>query len=287
MGGKKWSWLAMAALVAGACEQGQDPVGPGPELFELAAVTVPEVAIFTVQACKEGPGNLTYDFTVTGTAQVAFPSGQSFTLVDDECKIVAEALDGGQSVTVTELPPPAGSSFLQVEQYSFIGSQGVFEGFPTLAATFPTPSVTVGNFGNDMGHVLVFTNVAVPVDDGCTHTQGFWKTHPTAWPAGHDPDALFGTSATKSWLDTFWTPPARGNAYFILAHQYMAAVLSAASGAAVPSGVQDAIDGAAAFFASATYGAAPSGATRVQLLSWADLLDSYNNGNEGVAHCDD
>jgi len=288
MGARKWSWLALAALAGGACEQGQDPVGPGPEQFEIAAVTVPEVAIFTVKVCKEGPGNLTYDFTVTGTSEVSFPSGQSFTLVDDECKTVAEALDGGQSVTVTELAPPAGSDFLQVDQYSFIGSMGVFEGIPTHVATFTTPSVTIDRFGNDQGHVLVYTNVAVPDDgDGCTHTMGFWKTHPNAWPAGFDPDDPFGTSTTETWLDTFWTPSAGGNAYFILAHQYMAAVLSEASGAAVPSGVQAAIDGAAAFFASAPYGVSPTGATRAQLLSWADLLDSYNNGNEGVAHCDD
>jgi hypothetical protein len=30
----------------------------------------------------------------------------------------------------------------------------------------------------------------------------------------------------------------------------------------------------------------PTGATRTQLLAWAGLLDSYNNGNEGVDHCD-
>jgi hypothetical protein len=285
MKAKKWSLLTLAALAAGACEQGQDPVGPGPELFEIAAVTVPEVAIFTVQACKEG-GAGPSSFTVSGTAQVAFPAGPSFTLVDDECKVVAEALDGGQSVTVTETAPATGTTFQKVDQYSFIGSQGVFEGIPTFVATFSTPSVTIGRFGNDQGHVLVFTNVDVPQEDGCTHTQGFWKTHPQSWPAGFDPDDLFGTSATKTWLDTFWTPPAGGNAYFILAHQYMAAVLSDASGAAVPANVQSAIDGAAAFFASAPYGVKPTGATRTQLLAWAGLLDSYNNGNEGVDHCD-
>jgi hypothetical protein len=285
MSARKWSWLAVAALTAAACEQAQDPVGPGPELFDVAAVTVPDVGIFTVKACKEGPGNQTYDFTVSASALVIF--APTFTLVDDECKTIATATDGGQSVTVTELTPPAGTAFQQVDQYSFVASQGNESGTPVHVATFTTPSVTIGQLGNDQGHVLVFTNVAVPDEGGCTHTQGFWKTHPQDWPAGYDPAALFGTSATKSWLDTFWTPPAGGNAYFILAHQYMAAVLSDASGAAVPAGVQSAIDGAAAFFASAPYGVNPSGATREQLLGWADLLDSYNNGNEGVAHCDD
>ena len=288
MRGKRWSWLAIAALVAGACEQGQDPAGVQLEPATFAAVTVPDVAIFTVKACKEGPANMTYSFTVTGTAQVAFPAGASFTLVDDECKIVAEALDGGQSVTITELAPPLGTSFVQVDQYSFIGSMGVFEGPPFFVATFATPAVTIANFGNDRGHVLVYTNEAVPVDDGCTLTQGYWKNHTENWPAGYDPDDLFGTgTGSETWLAALTASSKGGNAYFILSQQYIAAVLNAANGAIVPANVQAAIDGAAAFFASAPYGEAPTGATRDQLIAWASLLDSYNNGLAGVAHCDD
>ena len=80
------------------------------------------------------------------------------------------------------------------------------------------------------------------------------------------------------------TPP-KGNAYYILAHQYIAAVLNGASGAGAPANVQAAINGAAAYFGANGPSPAPSGALRTQLINWSDLLDDYNNGLVGPGHC--
>ena len=78
-------------------------------------------------------------------------------------------------------------------------------------------------------------------ENGCTLTQGYWKTHSTYGPAskpdatwnllpgGLGPDTVFFLSG-DTWYEVFWTAPA-GNAYYNLAHQYMAARLNVLDGA--------------------------------------------------------
>ena len=112
--------------------------------------------------------------------------------------------------------------------------------------------------------------------EGCTYTQGYWKNHPSAWPAGYSPNATFFSSG-KTWLEVLWTPP-RGDEYYILAHQYIAAVLNVANGATAPDSVQAAIDAATAYFQGAS-------ASRDQVLAWADTLAQFNEGYLGPGHC--
>ena len=91
--------------------------------------------------------------------------------------------------------------------------------------------------------------VTIPCPTGCTLTQGYWKTHsilgPTpfddAWnnvPADPYAPAVTGIAENllffhsgQTWYEVFWTAPKGGNAYYILAHQYEAAVLNYLSGA--------------------------------------------------------
>src|SRR5688500_7780641 len=72
--------------------------------------------------------------------------------------------------------------------------------------------------------------------DGCTLTQGYWKNHNELrtqrrqrldWPAPLDEAQLL---CGQKLLDILNTVP-RGEAWYILAHQYIAASLNAASGA--------------------------------------------------------
>jgi len=112
--------------------------------------------------------------------------------------------------------------------------------------------------------------------EGCTYTQGYWKNHPSAWPAGYSPNATF-FSSEQTWLEVLWTPP-RGDEYYILAHQYIAAVLNVANGATAPDSVQAAIDAATAYFQGAS-------ASRDQVLAWADTLAQFNEGYLGPGHC--
>jgi hypothetical protein len=121
--------------------------------------------------------------------------------------------------------------------------------------------------------------------NGCTRTQGFWKTHniyarnPSQlipWPISED-TMLCGST----WLEWLRTQP-RGDAWIILVHQWIAAQLNVASGADAPDAIDDAIADAGTLLASCSI----SADLRDDALALSELLDSFNNGNEGVDHCE-
>jgi hypothetical protein len=135
-------------------------------------------------------------------------------------------------------------------------------------------------------------------DPGCTLTQGYWKTHPSAWPVNGL--TIGDTWYTKSKLiQLLKTPPKGGDASLILAHQLIAALLNAQSGAFVPSEVQEAIDGAQAWMSAnedadgllpygtrPTADGVPNSAAWDAAINYAAVLDLYNNGNAGTSHCE-
>ncbi len=87
-----------------------------------------------------------------------------------------------------------------------------------------------------------------------------------------------------------WTAP-QGNAYYILAHAYIAAELNQLNGASIPADVLAAFDTATTLFS--TYTPADIGALRgnraprPQFIALAKILDDYNNGITGPGHCDE
>ena len=119
-----------------------------------------------------------------------------------------------------------------------------------------------------------------------------WKTHSLYGPAPYD-DTWAGQesntffSSGKSWYEVFWTPPA-GNAYYNLAHQYMAAKLNILNGAD-PAAVQATLTSATTLFNLYTPAqvAALKGnsSIRKQFIDLATILDNYNNGYIGPEHC--
>jgi hypothetical protein len=134
---------------------------------------------------------------------------------------------------------------------------------------------------------------AKEISGGCTLTPGYWKTHSEFGPAPYDdtwaqlPDGastLFFLSG-QSYYDVLWTPPTGGNAYYILAQQYIAAVLNQLNGAASTPEVDDALAWAETFFATHTPADKLSRTVRADAISFAELLDQYNNGYIGPGHC--
>lgn len=126
---------------------------------------------------------------------------------------------------------------------------------------------------------------------GCTLTQGYWKTHSKYGPAPYNQtwaqigeDTPFFNSG-QSWYQVLWTPPSGGNAYYILAHQYIAARLNILNGAASTPEVDAALAWAEGFFNTYTPSSSLSRAVRAQAIFYADLLDRYNNGYIGPGHC--
>ena len=94
-------------------------------------------------------------------------------------------------------------------------------------------------------------------DCGCTLTPGYWKTHSNYGPAPLD-DTWAGREDNGFWLsgqtvyEVINTPPKKGNAYYILAFQYIAASLNKDAGAWVPDEAWGAFDCADTFFSSYT-----------------------------------
>ena len=117
---------------------------------------------------------------------------------------------------------------------------------------------------------------APPCPVGCVWTPGFWKTHPDAWPSGFHPvDPCF--SSGKTWREALWTPP-RGDAYFILAHPYIAAALNRASGASLPSEVEAAFNAATKWFGSHRPGVPAASPDGQEVIRHAEVLAAYNEG---------
>jgi len=144
----------------------------------------------------------------------------------------------------------------------------------------------------------VHVTVTCPHVNGCTLTQGYWKTHSIYGPAAkpdpawnllpNGPDTPFFKSG-QTWLQVFNTPPAGGNVYYSLAHQYEAAVLNKLNGASSTAAVDAAIADAVTFFT--TYTPAQAGAlagnnaARKAANADATTLDNYNSGLIGPGHC--
>ncbi|MDD5111960.1 MAG: MopE-related protein [Candidatus Altiarchaeota archaeon] len=136
----------------------------------------------------------------------------------------------------------------------------------------------------------------------CTLTQGYWKTHSASGPAPYDENwmnaSILQENTTfylsgQTWLQVFRTP-VQGNAYYQLAHQYMAAKLNVLMNwAPAPAEVTSAITQAEALFNTYTPAqiAALKGksatAVKAQFQSLASTLGSYNEGTIGPGHCDD
>jgi hypothetical protein len=129
---------------------------------------------------------------------------------------------------------------------------------------------------------------------GCTLTPGYWKTHSKYGPAPYDEtwaligeDTIFFKSG-KTYYQALWTTPAGGNAYYILAHAYIAAELNFLNGAdstAVQT-VFDAVKVLLQTYTPAQVGAWKGNNTkRALFLTYAKILDDYNNGKIGPGHC--
>lgn len=112
-----------------------------------------------------------------------------------------------------------------------------------------------------------------PVDEGCTLTQGYWKNH-DEWPL---PNTVV---CDQTWLEILHTPP-KGDAWYILAHQWIAASLNVGSGATPPA--DDALIQAEVLLSDCVIDDGERGAA----LALAEQLDAYNNGELGPGHCDD
>jgi hypothetical protein len=167
----------------------------------------------------------------------------------------------------------------------------------TNVASFVTNTADEPPEGDDSGSDSSTVNIDVRCDgQGCTLTQGYWKTHSEKGPAPYDntwaelPNGantpFFNLNPAKSWYQIFWTAPQNGNAFLILAHQYQAAYLNSLNEASVPAAVQTALNQAADLLDNYTAGIPNvNGAVKNTMLQLAGVLKAYNEGATGPGHC--
>lgn len=218
--------------------------------------------------------------------------------VANECVNVADTFAGGPNRQVCLSDLTNGQLTIRYER--------TFGPFAECGDVSYTNVVTLSDLAHEAhpnGHVLASDDATVVFhvlcDRGCTLTQGYWKTHSREGPAPYDEawknlgaleeDTPFFSSG-MTWYQTFWTPPAGGNAWLILAHQYMAAKLNILNGASTTASVSAAITWAESFFATyLTPSATLSKSVRNAALARAATLDQYNNGLApgGPPHCDE
>jgi hypothetical protein len=264
--------LALVAVIA-ACSENSSPVAPQSD-GQRPQLTVGGPADGIVdtgefEICIHGSG-ASFTYTVGGG------SAQTVTLADGGCAVLASTPTLGPgtfSVTTTENADPAVVLDSIVPTTNIIFNPGGVRGSPITGTSTFTAS-----FNGDRGVLVEFYNSpAPPPPTSCTFTVGYWKNHTTVWPAPYSPGATFYTSG-KTWLQVLNTPT-QGNAYYILAYQFIAATLNGTGSA--PANVQQAMVDAAAYFANP----AGSSLTRAQLIAMGTLLDNYNNGLLGTPHC--
>ena len=136
----------------------------------------------------------------------------------------------------------------------------------------------------------------VMVYTGCTHGKGYWKTHSFYGPAPYDTTwALLGEDSTfflsnQTNYEVMWTAPSGGNAYYMLAHQYIATVLNILSGAD-PAEIQETLDDATDMFETYTpeYIGSLKGnnSIRQEFISLKNMLARYNDGEIGPGSCNE
>jgi len=159
--------------------------------------------------------------------------------------------------------------------------------------------------GEDDGDSFFVNGIVVDVDKvnedpGCTLTQGYWKTHSKYDGDKYDKtwaelgeDSNFYLSG-KSYYKALKRSP-RGNKYYVLARQFIAAKLNFLNGAD-PSDAKEAFDKAATLFEKYT----PSQIAKLKhnrsrrakrlkrkFVKLAKVLEEYNNGIIGPGNCDE
>jgi len=118
----------------------------------------------------------------------------------------------------------------------------------------------------------------------CVHSQGYWKTHPSAWPVSNL--RLGNVIYSKNQLLSIWNTPAAGNGLISLAHQLMAAKLNMISGAQAPAVVANAVAAADALISTKIIPPVGTAFIHPSLTSGlADTLEEFNTEEDGDVPC--
>jgi len=296
------------------------------------------VATATLQNVKYqivgGPSNLGTTPFSSSTVNVTF--GAPSTLVDNCVKVVdvaqhKDAQGGGLGSLITNqltnsnfsicVSGSPGAADQTIGYTTTIGPMDQFAACGNFR--FDNTATLTKNTSGGTDDSSLQTPISVDCPQGCTLTQGYWKTHnpffgadkkggrkgppvhdwsaAPAWSPWHTWSFFGGTPSPVptgktavplpdvangnevSWFANFQTAP-KGNPYYQASHQFMAAALNVANGA--PLGPIDTeLGNAYTFFLTANPSTDWSDTQSAQLLAWNSLFGSYNEGKLASLHC--
>jgi SdrD B-like domain/Prealbumin-like fold domain len=168
--------------------------------------------------------------TYSGTAEVNFADAE-VEEVDEQIEVTDDKKGVLGTVLASDTLPKKFTYTLDVGPYES-ASCGTTQKFNNTATLTTNDTETTDND--------IWTVDAV-VRCTCSLTQGYWKTHNNSFKGGAPADenwfniGVLGENKTfylsgTTWFNVFWTAP-KGNVYYNLAHQYMAAKLNVLNGA--------------------------------------------------------
>jgi hypothetical protein len=276
-----------------ACD-GDDPnPNDGLDLTGGETVHCEYTAAPTDKSSTENIATLTLNgIDFTATAPVNWnPAAADVTRID-ECVDVVDSVEGFLG-TVCAGAAPAEFTYTKDFGPYTVDQCGEFD--VRNVASFTTNDTAATGSAEHNVHVII------PCPTGCTLTQGYWKTHNDSFPGGAPTDDTWELIAPdgedspfflsgQTWFEVFWTAP-KGNVYYNLAHQYMAARLNQLNEASVPAEVQAALDEATALFETYTPDQVErwrgNNVNRRQAIELAGILGDYNEGLTDIPHCDE
>jgi len=233
------------------------------------------------------------------SAEAAVSFGEPTTLVDDCVDVFDQFTKGGIQGTAEQIGTVClvDSPFEIIDLYELVfGSDICIGGTGDIEVELENVASLYGDNGlidesNLETPNIVIIYVTVACEGGCTLTPGYWKTHSEFGSAPYDDNWAYlpnGASTPfflsgQTYYHVLWTAPA-GNAYYILAHAYIAAQLNILNGAD-PTAVNSAMSSATAFFNAYTPSSTLSKSLRATVIANAVILDNYNNGLIGPGHC--
>lgn len=132
-----------------------------------------------------------------------------------------------------------------------------------------------------------------PTGEGCTYTQGYWKTHGPA-PKGNNSNewpvtslTLGNVTYTEAELQAIFNQAVKGNGLVSLSHQLIAAKLNVANGAD-NSAIAGTIADADALIAGLIVPPVGGDSLKSNVTSSLnDALTAFNEGAAGPGHCGD
>lgn len=223
-------------------------------------------------------------------------------------KIPISELNNDPRIVVIDIT--AGSITQHIEQntYNNLGSSLFIGEYALMDVPGTVDNIKVSIYSPDFqaqeanGDSFYVSGVVVDVDkvidDGCTLTQGYWKTHSNCKAHGPERDDTWDMIlpsaedsafflSEQTYCEVFDTKSGKGGKYYILAHQYIAAELNLFAGAD-PTAIAIAFAEATEFLNTYTPADVKGDSElEAEAVRLGGILADFNEGAIGPGHCDD